>query len=197
MITVRQELRRLWHTLVGRGALMLVLGLGAVIWPEDVLIAAMILVGMIATLFGLYEITIALSIRAKTSGWTLILLHGIAALSFGALTLGGPRVTLGVALALVAGWMLVYAAWTTTMAIVLWHVPPMRWALLGWTAFDVSLAFVSVLFPEATIFALLYFGAVYAAGFGAWQLVAGLWLRRTVKHPPFDLPLKVFATAHS
>lgn len=197
MTTVRQELRRLWHTLVGRGALMLILGLGAVIWPEDVLIAAMILVGMIATLLGLYEITIALSVRQKTSGWTLILLHGVAALSFGALTLGGPGLTLRIALAIVAGWMLVYAALATTVAILLWHVPPMRWALLGWAGLDIVLAFVSVLFPEATIFALLYFGAVYAAAFGAWQLIAGLWLRRTIKHPPYNLPLETFATAHS
>jgi uncharacterized membrane protein HdeD (DUF308 family) len=197
MITARQELRRLWHTLVGRGALMLVLGLGAVIWPEDVLIAAMILVGVIATLFGLYEITIALSIRPKTSGWTLILLHGLTVLSFGALTLGGPGLTLRVALAVTSAWMLAYAALAITAGILFWQLRAMRWALLAWAAFDVVLAFVSVLFPEATIFALLYFGAVYAAAFGAWQIVAGLWLRRTIKHPPYNLHLEVFAAAHS
>jgi uncharacterized membrane protein HdeD (DUF308 family) len=197
MTTVRQELRRLWHTLVGRGALMLVLGLGAVVWPEDVLIAAMILVGMIATLFGLYEITIALSIQAKTSGWILILLHGIAASSFGALTLGGPRLTLRVALAVIAAWMLVYAALAATTAFLLWHVLTMRLALLAWAALDCALAFVSVLFPEATIFALLYFGAVYAAAFGAWQVLAGLWLRRTIKHPPYHLHPENFSPAHS
>jgi uncharacterized membrane protein HdeD (DUF308 family) len=197
MITARQELRRLWHTLVGRGALMLVLGLGAVIWPEDVLIAAMILVGVIATLFGLYEITIALSIRTKTSGWTLILLHGLTVLSFGALTLGGPGLTLRVALAVTSAWMLAYAALAITAGILFWQLRAMRWALLAWAAFDVVLAFVSVLFPEATIFALLYFGAVYAAAFGAWQIVAGLWLRRTIKHPPYNLHLEVFAAAHS
>ena len=65
MITIRQELRRLWHTLVWRGAAMLLLGLGALIWPEDVLIFAMVSVGIIATLFGLYEMTIATSLRRK------------------------------------------------------------------------------------------------------------------------------------
>jgi len=36
-------------------------------------------------------------------------------------------------------------------------------------------------FPAMTIFALLFVGAMYAALFGAWQLAAGLWLRRTVR----------------
>jgi uncharacterized membrane protein HdeD (DUF308 family) len=176
---------------------MLVLGLGAVIWPEDVLIAAMIFVGMIATLFGLYEITIALSIRTKTSGWTLILLHGLTALSFGGLTLGAPGLTLRVAMAVIAAWMLVYAALAITTATLVWHVPAMRRVLLSWAGFDVVLAFVAVLFPQATIFALLYFGAVYAAAFGAWQILLGLWLRRTIRHPPYNLHREIFAAAHS
>ena len=197
MTTIRQELRRLWHTLLGRGVVMFVLGLGAVLWPEDVLIAAMISVGVLTTLFGLYEITIALPLRKKTAGWMLVLVHGSAVLLFGVLTAAAPGLTLRIALAIIAGWMLAYAALAIATAILVWQARGVRSILLGWAALDVIVAFVTVLYPEATIFSLLYFGAVYAAVFGAWQIFVGLWLRRALKHPPYDLHLEVFATAHS
>ena len=183
MTTLRQELRRLWHTLVWRGAAMLALGLGALIWPEDVLIVAMISVGIIATLFGLYEMTIAISLRRKTPAWTLVLIHGTAALLFGALTAGAPGLSLRISMAVIAGWMLFYAALAVTVGILVWQAHGLGWVLVAWAGLDTVLAMVAVLYPETTIFALLYLGAAYAATFGAWQVAAGLWLRHAFKHP--------------
>ena len=177
MTTIRKELRRLQHAFVWSGVAMFALGLAAVIWPEDILILAMIAVGVVATLVGLYELTIALSIVRRAPAWGLILIHGATVLLFGALTAGAPGLRLRLALTLIAGWMLLYAWLAATVAILIWNTRSARWALLIWAAIDVVLALVSVFYPEATIFALLYFGAAYAAAFGAWQLAAGLWIR--------------------
>lgn len=197
MITIRQELRRLWHTLLWRGGAMLLLGVGALIWPEDVLILAMVSVGIIATLFGLYEVTVAVSLRQKTPAWTLILIHGTAVLLFGALTVGAPGLRLSMALSLTAGWLLMYAALAVTVTILVWQVRPVRWLLIAWAGLDMALALVAVVYPEATIFALLYFGAAYAAMFGAWQIGAGLWLRYALRHPHTYSSLAAFAPVHS
>jgi uncharacterized membrane protein HdeD (DUF308 family) len=193
MTTIRQELRRLWHTLVWRGGAMLLLGVGALVWPEDVLIVAMVSVGIIAALFGLYEITVAASVRRRTPAWTLILLHGTTVLLFGAMTVGAPGLSLRVALSLTAGWLLMYAALAVTLTILIWQVRAVRWSLIIWAGLDIALALVAVVFPEATIFALLYFGAAYAAAFGAWQVGAGLWLRYALRNPRAYSNLGAFA----
>ena len=172
---------------------MLVLGLGALIWPEDVLIFAMVSVGIIAALFGLYEITVAASIRRRTPAWTLILIHGAAVLLFGAMTVGAPGLSLRIALSFTAGWLLMYAALAVTVSILVWQVRAVRWVLIAWAGFDMVLALIAVVYPEATIFALLYFGAAFAAAFGAWQIGAGLWLRYALRHPRTYSSLGVFA----
>jgi uncharacterized membrane protein HdeD (DUF308 family) len=197
MTTIRQELRRLWHTLVWRGGAMLLLGLGALIWPEEVLIFAMVSVGIIATVFGLYEMTVAASLGRLTPAWMLVLIHGTAVLLFGALTVGGPRLSLGTAMLLIAGWLLAYAALAVTITILIWQARAIRRVLIAWAGLDVALALIAVLYPETTIFALLYFGAAYAAVFGAWQIGAGLWLRHALQHPRTFSSLGAFAPARS
>jgi hypothetical protein len=108
--------------------------------------------------------------------------HGLTVLTFGVLTVWAPmmtvRITLRVAVAAVAAWMIAYAALALTAAIGRRLPSAPRWTLMACAAIHVGFAFVAITYPEATIFSLLYFGAVYAALFGAWQLVVGAWLRR-------------------
>jgi len=175
------ELGRLSQTLVWRGLAMLAFGLAAVVWPEQILILAMLAVGIVATVFGLYEISIAFAIRRHAPRWWLVLGHGVASLAFGGLSVGAPGVSLRVALIVIATWFVVYAGISYGAAVALWPIRGVRLALITWALFDVALAILAVAYPAATIFALLFFGAVYAAVFGAWQFAAGLWLRRTLR----------------
>src|SRR5690348_16394176 len=110
MTSINKELRYLSHSLIWRGAAMLALGLAAVVWPEQILILAMMIVGLIATVFGLYEVSIAFVLRRRISGWWLVLLHGLASLAFAGLSVGAPGVSLRAALIVIAAWFLFYAA---------------------------------------------------------------------------------------
>jgi uncharacterized membrane protein HdeD (DUF308 family) len=181
MVSMIKELSRLSHTLILRGALMLGLGLVAVTWPEELLVFALLLVGAIATLLGLYEIGIAFTLRRRAPQWLLVLLHGFASIAFGLLTAGIAGVELIVALRAVAIWLCAYAALAIGAARVLSQNPLPRWSLVAWAAVNVAFAIVTVAYPDATIFALLFVGAWYAALFGAWQLLVGLWLRLTLR----------------
>jgi uncharacterized membrane protein HdeD (DUF308 family) len=181
MTSINKELGHLSATLVWRGTAMLALGLAAVVWPEQILILAMLAVGIIATVFGIYEMSIAFAIRRRTRRWWLVLAHGAASVAFGGLSVGAPGVSLRVALIVIATWFLVYAAVAYGSAVVVWPMRTARWALLAWGVFDAVLGILALVYPTATIFALLFFGAVYAALFGAWQVAAGLWLRRTLR----------------
>ena len=177
---MRRELGRLSHTLAWRGALMLLLGLGAMVRPEEMLIPALLVVGGIAALFGLYEMSIAISIRSRATRWRLVLAHGAASLVFGMLTVGAAGVALRVALAATAAWLVLYAAMTLRAARLM-AAGPLRWSLLLWASLDAGLAILVVTYREATIFALLFLGAAYAAAYGAWQLGVGVWLGRELR----------------
>jgi uncharacterized membrane protein HdeD (DUF308 family) len=181
MISMSKELGRLSSTVVWRGLAMLVLGLAAVVWPEDVLIPAMLGVATIALVSGLYEMSIAFAIRRFTPRWRLALGYGVLSVAFGGLSIGEPGVSLRVALMVIASWFVAYGLMTGGTAILLWRNRAVRWSLIGWATFDIALAILVLAYPASTIFSLLFFGAVYAALFGAWQLMEGIWIRRTLR----------------
>ena len=178
MTTMRKELGRLSDTLLWRGVAFTLLGVAALIWPEQILIAALLAVGLLAALLGLFEMTIAASIRRRTSRWWLVLAHGFLSVSFGLLTVGALALSLASALAVVMAWLIAYAGVAWSVAAILRPQPRIRMALAGWGAVNVVLAASIAIYPAATIFSFLFFGAFYAALFGVWQITAGLGLRR-------------------
>lgn len=196
MSPMKKELGRLSATLIVRGAAMAALGTAALVWPEEVLILAMLSVGVVATLLGIYEISLAFGIRDRTRRWSLVLIHGIASVAFGLLTVGSPGVSLRVALAIIAVWLVLYASVAWASATLVWPLPMVRWTLLILGVVDVVLAVLVVLAPAATIFALLFLGAAYAAGFGLWQVAAGVWLRHTLHAYDATFQDSRFAGAH-
>jgi uncharacterized membrane protein HdeD (DUF308 family) len=128
-------------------------------------------------LFGLYEISVGVVLRRRVEAWWLVIVHGVASLLFGALTMGVTGLSIKLSLAVACGWLLLYAGVAWSGAILVWPMKHVRWTLLLWGGVNVALAVISALYPEGTIFVLLYSGAAYAALFGAWQVVAGAWLR--------------------
>ena len=180
MTTMRKELGRLSDTLLWRGVAFAMLGVAALIWPEPILVAALLAVGLLAALLGLYEMTIAASIRRRTSRWWLVLAHGVLSVGFGLLTVGASALSFRFALAIVMAWLMAYAGVAWSAAVIMRPARKIRVALFTWGGLDILLAVVVVVYPAATIFSFLFFGAVYAALFGIWQIAAGVWLRRTL-----------------
>jgi len=176
---------------------MLALGSSAIAWPEPTLIAAMLTVGLIASLFGLYEVSIAFSIRRRTSRWSLVLAHGIASLTFGLLSVGAPGLPLRLAVVLIAVWFAGYAllAWSAAWAVALNRRLRTTLLFCGWT--EAGIAILVLAYPASTIFVLLFFGAVYAAMFGAWQLAVGIWLRRRLRGHDGRAPHGGLVASHS
>jgi uncharacterized membrane protein HdeD (DUF308 family) len=126
--------------------------------------------------------SLAFAIRRQSAAWSLVLAHGAAVFAFAFLTVGAPGLTLRLALLVIAGWLLVYAGIAWRAAIRWQPSRGLRWALFAWGAVDIGLAVLVLVYPAATIFALLFFGAVYAAIFGAWQVAAGIWIRQSATH---------------
>src|SRR5262245_11781862 len=109
MIRVAAELNRLSTSLITRGGFTFALGLAAALWPEECLVPALISVGGIGALFGLYEMAIGGAIRRRARRWWLVVADGLLVVLFGLLTVSAAAPRLNVALALVAVWLGAYA----------------------------------------------------------------------------------------
>jgi hypothetical protein len=186
MMYMHREVHRLSQTLLWRGGAITGLGLAGALKPEWFLGGAMLGVALIATSFGLYEITVAVSFRRRTAWWWLVLAHALASLAFGVLTIAAPGLTLSAGLIAFVAWLLLYAGVVWSAAVLLWPIGRFRWSLAAWGIADVALAAAALIFPVATSVGVLVLGALYAAAFGAWQFTVGTWLRRLLREPVAD-----------
>jgi uncharacterized membrane protein HdeD (DUF308 family) len=187
MSVTQHELRHVWRVLGVRGFAIFVLALAAVIWPEQLLVGALILVGVIATLSGIYELSSAATLRPRTAYWRTAFADGVMSVLFGAMTMGVARLSHFAALAVVTGWLILYAGLAWHTAGVVWERRVARVSLIAWGAVNIVLAILAV-YPEGSVFALLLFGAAYASFFGVWQLAIALWLRHSLEFHTGLLP---------
>ncbi len=187
MSLTQHELRHVRRALGIRGFAMFVLGLGAVLWPEQLLVGALILAGVIATLSGIYELSSAAALRPRTVYWRVALADGVMSVLFGAMTMGVARLSHFAALAVVTGWLILYAGLAWHTATVVWERRVARMSLFAWGGVNIMLAILAA-YPEGTVFSLLFFGAAYASFFGAWQLAIALWLRHWLEFHTGLLP---------
>ena len=101
--------------------------------------------------------------------------------------MGVVRLSPFAALAVVTGWLILYAALAWHTATVVWDRRIARVSLIALGAVNIVLAILAA-YPEGTVFALLFFGAAFASFFGAWQLAIALWLRHWLEFHTGLLP---------
>jgi len=184
MTALGKEVHRLSRSLVASGSVTLALAMLAVAVPESTLVAGMLTVGLLAVLFGANQILTSTSIRDRASAWRLLLWHGVLSVLFGMLTVGATAMTFAMTLASVVAWLLGHAM----LAIRIMRAMPVRRgvarALAAAALLDLAIAVLVVVVRPITILQFLFFGAVYAAVFGASQIAAGVamngaWLDRS------------------
>lgn len=163
---------------LARGAVLALLGIAAINWPEVALPASMAAAGAFVALSGLFDIYVGGATRAEFRGWPVLAGHGAACVVFGVLTISLPHLPLGTAMALVALWLVLYGMMTAALALALWPMPRTRWALLGVTVVAVPAGLVATTLGDMPEFVPLYLGACFAAFLGVMHLAAGMWLRR-------------------
>ena len=112
--------------------------------------------------------------------WWLIALRGVLAIAFGVLALVWPRQTLLVLVVLFGAFALVDGI-CTAIAGASTHLYNDRWwaAVLSGLA-GIAIGLLTLLWPHATAYALLYFIAAWAVVTGALWIAAAIQLRRVV-----------------
>ena len=161
-----------------RGFVLAQLGIAAINWPEVALPTSMAVAGVLVALSGAYDVYVGAASRDTFRAWPVFVGHGAACAAFGLLTVALPRISQGVAMFLVAIWLIAYGLMTTALAMALWPMPRTRWTLLGVTMVFVPLGLLATTLGDMPEFVPLYLGAFFAVFLGVLHLTGGLWLRR-------------------
>ena len=184
MRDLSRPVTRFASVLEARGGIAIGAGAVALAWPDEVLLPAMLLTGLVLAASAIYEVTFAVRHRAENRGWPLALADGLACLGLATLIASLTAIPFHATLVLAAVWFLVGGGLAFALALAVWPMRRTRAALLAWSATQLTLAAFAAIDREADLVLLLFVGAGYTIAFGIFQVVAAVWMRR-VAAPQF------------
>ena len=171
-------LTRNWWVLAIRGALAILFGILAIVWPGLTLTVLVILFGAYALVDGIFAIIAFFRSDGFQGGrrWPL-LFEGIAGIIAGILVLAWPGLSALVLLFVIAGWSIVTGIFEITAAIALRHDIENEWLLgLGGLA-SVIFGILIAIFPGEGALALAWIIGIYAIVFGILFIALAFRLR--------------------
>ena len=175
-----ETLTRNWSVLAVRGALAVLFGLLALIWPDITVLALVLLFGAYALVDGVMALYTALFDRgrpgARSVGW--LVLEGVAGVVAAIGAVVWPGITALALLYLIAAWALVTGVAEILAAIRLRREIEGEWLMILSGALSILFGILAFLFPGAGALAVVWLIATYAIAFGVVMLILAFRLRR-------------------
>jgi uncharacterized membrane protein HdeD (DUF308 family) len=165
-----------WWLVVLRGVLAILFGVAAFLWPNVTVVVLVLMFGAYALIDGIFAIIAALTHRESHS-WGWLLVEGLVGVAAGVITFAWPEITTVALLYLIAAWALITGIFEIVAAIRLRHEIDNEWALALGGLISVALGVLMVLWPAASVLALVWLIAAYAITFGVLLIVLGFRLR--------------------
>ena len=173
--------KRAWIWSIVRGALMIVFGILALVWPLGTAVALAIFVGIFALVDGVIDIIDAIRFRGSP-GVGLRVFLGVVSLLFGALLLFWPQISLGVLVIFVAIWSILIGALQIIANVSLRAQSGRSWVwgvIAG--AIGVVFGIVVLIWPKAGVVTLIWLIGIWAIVFGIVLIVLGIQLRKAAQ----------------
>lgn len=171
-----ESLARNWWALVLRGIAGILFGLVTFFAPGISLAALVLVFGAYAFTDGVFSLVSAVR-RRGTEPWWMLLLHGLAGIAAGVVTLIWPGITALALLYVIAFWALVTGGFEIAAAIGLRKVITGEWLLILSGIASVALGILLVLFPGPGALALILWIGAYALVSGAFLTALGFKLK--------------------
>jgi uncharacterized membrane protein HdeD (DUF308 family) len=168
-------LARNWWALVLRGAVAVLFGIAALIWPDITVTALVFLFGAYVLVDGIFALIGAFWNR--TGQWWLLLIEGIAGIAAGILTFIWPNITELILLYLIAFWAILTGILEIAAAIQLRKELTGEWLLVLGGLASLVFGIIMVFSPGAGATALIWLVGAYAIVFGVLLVVLGFKLR--------------------
>jgi uncharacterized membrane protein HdeD (DUF308 family) len=179
---MEQLLSRTWWVLALRGAVAMLFGILALVWPGITLLVLVSLFAAFALLVGAVIVVGALRNRTMDRGWWLMMILGVVSLAVGTIAVVRPEATLFALILLMAANALVTGALDIAVAIRLRKEIEHEWLLILTGALAVVFGVLVLMFPPAGALALTFFVSFYAMATGILLLVLAFRARRWQKH---------------
>ncbi len=175
------QLFRNWWLYAVRGVLAIVFGVMALIWPDQVKVALVLLFGAYALVDGIFTVIAGIASQPHFERWWAVLLEGVAGIGIGLLTFFWPNITGQVLIYFIAAWAIVTGIFEIVAAIELRQVITGEWALVLSGLLSILLGVLMFAFPGAGAVSVVWLIGIYAIFFGIALLIFAFRLR-SLKH---------------
>lgn len=179
-----------WWTILLRGILAILFGLLALFWPEISISVLILLFGIFAIADGMFSIISELRRYGERARWWVLVFEGLAGMAIGVVAVIWPQITAVVFIYLVASWGLITGVLEILAAIRLRDVLEGEWILAVTGLLSIALGILFVLFPNASLVAMIWILGMYAILFGILLIVLSFRLRnwkKTYGKPPITI----------
>lgn len=170
-------LRRNWWVLALRGAVAILFGILAFIWPGVTLGALVLLFGAYVLLDGIFSLIAAFRDRQEQTPWWLLLLEGLAGIAAGIITFIWPGITAVVLLYLIAAWAVITGILEIIAAVRLREELSGELLLVLGGILSIIFGILLIIQPGAGALALIWLIAAYAIIFGIVLIALSLRIR--------------------
>jgi uncharacterized membrane protein HdeD (DUF308 family) len=168
---------RNWWTFALRGLVAVIFGILALIWPEQTVLALVLLFGAFALADGILAVIAGIASHRYFESWWAMLLRGVLGILIGLLTFLWPNTTALVLLYFIAAWAVLTGIFEIVAAIQLRRLIAGEWAMILSGLLSILFGVLLFVFPGAGAVALVWLIGVYAIAFGILLIVLALRLR--------------------
>jgi uncharacterized membrane protein HdeD (DUF308 family) len=172
------QLFRNWWLVALRGVLAVVFGILALVWPESMKLALVLLFGAFALTDGSLAVVVGIALSRYFERWWALLLEGLTGIVIGVLTFLWPNVTGLFLLYLIAAWAVITGIFEIVAAIQFRKVISGEWAMILSGLMSALFGILLFVFPAAGAVSLVWLIGVYAIAFGIMALIFAFRLRR-------------------
>ena len=177
MYTFGSLVSQFWWTLVLRGAVAILFGVLAFIWPGVTLSVLVLLFGAYALVDGIVAIIMGIKEYGDRERWWATLLSGLVSAAAGIVTFFMPGLTALALLSLIAFWAIVRGVFEIVAAIRLRHEIEGELLLGLGGALSIAFGLLMLFFPGAGALAVVWWIAAFAVVYGVMLLMLGFRLR--------------------
>jgi len=168
---------RNWWMLAIRGALAIIFGLVALLFPGIAILAFIYIFAAYAIIDGIVAVAVSLGERGTFGRWTWLLIEGVFGILAGFLAIAYPGLTALVLLYIIAIWAILTGILEIIAAFTFHEQVALEWALNLAGLFSILFGLLLLLHPGAGILTILWLVGIYAIVFGILFIVRALQLR--------------------
>jgi uncharacterized membrane protein HdeD (DUF308 family) len=177
MLTTLTQIFRYWWLLAARGALAIVFGVLALIWPEPIKLSLVLLFGAFALTDGSLAAAAGIALSGYFERWWALLLEGLTGFVIGVLTFSWPNVTGLVLYYFIAAWAVITGIFEIVAAIQFRRVISREWAMILSGLVSVLFGIVLFVFPAVGAVTLVWLIGIYAIAIGIMEMIFAFRLR--------------------